>query len=289
MSAAGLTPLPDKVKAIADFPQPTNLKALQEFLGMLNYYHRFLPHVAETLIPLHDALRGRKNNQPVKWDNAMVRAFKRAKRALANATLLVHPVDGAPTALTVDASQYAVGGVLEQLVNGIWRPLGFFSKRLRDPREVKYPAFDRELLGAHLATRHFRWFIEGRPFALYTDQNSLVPSMVKTTEPHNARRANQLAAISEFTTNIKPIEGKKNVVADALSRAPVAEDDDTDAFDADSPPIFAIEINSIDYQAMARAQAVDDVQRLRGDDTSGLKLQHFDVGEERLLCDTSTG
>ena len=53
--------------------------------------------------------------------------------------MLVHPVDGAPTTLTVDASQYAVGVVLEQLVDGLWKPLGFFSKKLRDPRETKYP------------------------------------------------------------------------------------------------------------------------------------------------------
>ena len=64
--------------------------------------------------------------------------------------MLVHPVDGTPTALTINASQYAVGGVLEQLVDGIWRPLGFFSRKLLDPREVKYPALDRELLGTHL-------------------------------------------------------------------------------------------------------------------------------------------
>ena len=127
-------------------------------------------------------------------------------------------MDGAQTALTVDASQFAIGAVLEQLVNGIWQPLGFFSKKLQEPRETKYPAFDRELLGAFLGFRHFQYFLEGRRFTLYTDKNALVPAMRKATEPHNARQTNQLSNISEFTTNIRAIEGKHNVVALSLAR-----------------------------------------------------------------------
>ena len=79
---------------------------------------------------------------------------------MSDTALLVHPVDGATIVLTVDASNVALGGVLEHAIDGQWRPLAFFGKLLR-PREQKYPLFDRELLAAHLAIRHFRHFLEG--------------------------------------------------------------------------------------------------------------------------------
>ena len=99
--------------------------------------------------------------------------------------------------------------------------MGFWSKPLRASGthpETGWPAFDRELLAAHLACRHFRYFLEGRPFAIYTDQNSLVPAVRKKSEPHNNRQANHLASISEFSTDFRHIAGRDNVVADALSR-----------------------------------------------------------------------
>ena len=96
--------------------------------------------------------------------------------------------------MTVDASLFAVGGVLEQHVDGVWQPLGFFSRKLQlHPNERKYPAFDWELLGAHLAMRHFRYFIEGRAFALFTDQDSLIPVIRKKMEPQRAEVYNALS------------------------------------------------------------------------------------------------
>ena len=289
VSAAGIVPSQEKVRAIRDFPKPSSVKSLQEFLGMLTYYHRFLPHIAGTLAPLYDALAGKKKYATLTWSSQMDDAFITAKDALADATLLIHPVADAPTALTVDASQIAVGAVLEQLVNGIWRPLGFFSRKLREPRETKYPAFDRELLGAFLATRHFRYFLEGRQFTLYTDHNSLVPALRKTAEPHNARQSNQLSNISEFTTDIRAIEGKHNVVADALSRSPVA---DANASVPDNLPISAIDVPvSVDYNTMAQEQANDaDIADLLNNQQTGLRLTRMatDAGA-LLLCDVSTG
>ena len=271
VTAAGIVSLPENVPAIHDFPRPTSVKSLQEFLGMLNYYHRFLPHIAGTLAPLYNVLAGKKEHAALAWSVQMDEAFISAKNALVDATLLVHPVEGALTAMTVDSSQTAIVAVLEQLINGIWRPLGFFSKKLREPRETKYPAFDRELLGAFLATRHFRYFLEGRQFSIYTDHNSLVPAMCKAAEPHNARQANQLSNISEFNTDIRAIEGKNNVIADALSCAPVA---DTDVSFSDNLLISAIDVpDGVDYNAMAQEQMNDaDIASLLSRQKTGLHL-----------------
>ena len=109
-------------------------------------------------------------------------AFEQTKEALAQATMLVHPHPEAPISLTVDASDIAVGGVLEQLIDDNWLPLAFFSRQLRPP-ERKYSTFDRELLGLYLAVRHFKYFLEARPFVAYTDHKPLTFAFAKVTEP----------------------------------------------------------------------------------------------------------
>ena len=111
----------------------------------------------------------------------MKQAFLNGKTALANAAMLVHPCTECPLALTSDASDVAVGAVLEQFNKGHWQPLAFFSRKLRKA-EIKYSAFDRELLGVHLAIRHFRFMLEGRNFTIYTDHKPLVHAMAKNNK-----------------------------------------------------------------------------------------------------------
>ena len=74
--------------------------------------------------------------------------------------MLVHPHPNAATCITTDASNVAV---LEQFIEGQWKPISFFSKKLT-PAELNYSAFDRELLAAYLAVRHFQYFVEGQVF-----------------------------------------------------------------------------------------------------------------------------
>ena len=85
----GIRPLADKVRAVRQYQQPQSVKSLQRFLGMLNFYRRFLPGIAEVLRPLTDALAGKPKQ--LHWTDAMTSAFERAKRCLGNATLLAAP------------------------------------------------------------------------------------------------------------------------------------------------------------------------------------------------------
>ncbi|KAK7930700.1 hypothetical protein WMY93_007095 [Mugilogobius chulae] len=273
ISAQGAVPLPAKVQAVADFPRPVVVKSLQEFLGMVNFYHRFIPHAAHIMRPLYDALRFTKGSDAVDWTSDRVIAFEGAKSALANAALLAHPDPNAPIALTTDASDLAVGAVVEQLVEDAWQPLAFFSTPLKD-RERKYSVFDRELLALYLATRHFRFLLEGRPFTAYVDHKPLTFAMSKVSEPWSARQQRHLAAISEFTTDIRHVAGKSNSVADCLSRVLV------------SPVLLGI-----DFSALAADQPRDaDIVALRSEG-SGLKLEEvvWREGGPTLLCDVSTG
>ena len=105
---------------------------------MVNYYHRFIPHCAEKLTPLNTWLTevsegqnrlSPKCNVELYWtENANV-TFTESKQILANATLLVHPHPSAPSNIMCDASDFAVGGVLQQCIDNVWQPLSFFSKK----------------------------------------------------------------------------------------------------------------------------------------------------------------
>jgi len=141
----GAVPLPSKVEAVAQFPRPLTVKALQEFLGMVNFYHHFIPRAAQLMQPLHEALKG-KLTHAVDWTEGRDTAFADTKAALAQFTMLAHPSATASIAITSDASDYAVGAVCEQWVGGAWQPLAFFSRQLRANKR-KYSTFDRELLG----------------------------------------------------------------------------------------------------------------------------------------------
>ena len=211
----GIVPLPDKVDAIRATKPPTSIKELQRFLGMVGYYRRNIKSAAHHLDHLYEALVG--NPKKLDWTQDRESSFQAIKEALAKAAMLHHPRPNATLALTTDASKIAMGGVLEQRGPKGWEPLAFFSARLRGTQR-EWPPFDRELLAAFRSIRHFRHLLEGRTFTLYTDHQSLIPALSKKAEPHTARQTYQLSNIAEFTTDIRYLRGKANVVADALSR-----------------------------------------------------------------------
>jgi hypothetical protein len=142
-------------------------------------------------------------------------SFQTAKSLLASAVPLHHPIPYATLSLATDASDSHVGAVLQQRARGSWQPLASFSHKL-SPTEARYSTFDRELLAAYLAVRHFRFFLEGRFFTLFTDHKPLVISKAGT--PFSSRQQRHLSFLSEFTTTFSHLPGPKNVVADALSR-----------------------------------------------------------------------
>ncbi len=268
----GSIPLGQKVQAVREFPKPMNIKGLQEFVGMINFYNRFLPHSAEILAPLYQAIG--KNSRSIKkisWSDDMDRAFDQAKEMLAKATLLNHPDPSSPIALTTDASDTAIGAVLEQKIKGNWQPLAFLSKKLKTA-EQKYSTYDRELLAIYLGIKHFKYFLEGREFCIFTDHKPLPFSLAKISEPGPARQQRQLSFIAEFSSDIRHVAGKNNVVADALSRHSV------NTLSTD-----------IDFLTMARDQISENVAAEVAD--SSLVLDWVSLGdpEVKLLCDISQG
>ena len=142
----------------------------------------------------------------------------------------MHPDSTAQINIKCDASDVAVGGVLQQFLNGMWQPLSFFSKKL-NPAETRYSAFDRELLAVYATIKHFRHNLEGRNFFVNTDHKPLTFVMSSVTERASLRQTRHLAFIAEFTTDIRYVKGETNIVADALSRPSVSAIHDGPAID----------------------------------------------------------
>ena len=339
----GIKTVPKKIEAIRDYPEPIEAKepvqALERFLGMYVFYHRFVPKAAEILRPLYNAMvideppkgkrksaatsisaKPRRPKKKLVWSKGTSEAFQRAKDAMVEATQLSYPVSGAKLAITTDASDTAIGAVLEQLVKGHWQPLGFFSRQLKGA-QLRYSAYDRELLGVHLSVKHFLYYVEGQTFTIFTDHKPLVSAIKMKSETQSPRQARQLSSISEYSTDIQHVAGKANVVADALSRIEVKPSSEIggagtvpgsaefrtgsashpvqfpgqapENFDEDAvQPLVCYAIHKgIDYEALAQAQTESAEIQLYRTSCTGLRLKDvpFDNGSFSVLCDVSTG
>ena len=169
VDSTGITPLPKKLAAIANFPAPKKPKHLLGYLGALNYYRRCLPKTegktpAEILQPLYTAATTPlppKTTFVQYWKtNTLEKSFELSKKMLMKATQLTHPDPKAPIALTTDASKLAIGGVLEQFIEGQWQPLGFWSRHLKKSQQ-EWSTFKRELYAIQQAMRHFQVETDG--------------------------------------------------------------------------------------------------------------------------------
>jgi cleavage and polyadenylation specificity factor subunit 1 len=174
-------------------------------------------------------------------------------------------------AVFTDASDFAIGAVFQQRVDGALQPLDFFSKKMNSA-ERKYSAFDRELLAIYRAVRYFRHMVEARQFTLYTDHKPITYAFsLRSTQHSSPRQYRHLDYIGQFTTDIRHNSGAENVVAVALSRVEELE-------------------SSIDYRSVAAAQEQDpELRELRQGKTSlQLKLVQIPGTNTPITCDVST-
>jgi hypothetical protein len=195
------------------------VRQLQAFLGLFNFYRKFIPAAARLVLLLTRALRGGpRRDQPLDWSVEMVAAFDAARQLLSSTVVLEHPIPEADLSLVTDASATHVGAAIQQWRPGQgWRPLGFFSAQL-DKAQVNYSSFDRELLAVVAAIKHFCYMLEGRPFTVFTDHRPLAGALSQQSDPLSGRQQRHLSFITEFSPTICHISSQSNVVADTLSR-----------------------------------------------------------------------
>ena len=174
VSASGLTPPASRTSEISGYPLPQDSHGLRRFLGIVNYYRRLIPHFADLAFPMTELIKAYPKAKVLTWPDEAVTSFENVKQALADSMALpfMSPTN-APLQLVTDASGFAVGAALHQMIDGSPVPITFFSKKLSDPQK-KYSAFDRELLAAYMAVLHFKELLEGRTVVLCTDHKPLV-------------------------------------------------------------------------------------------------------------------
>lgn len=177
VNAWGFLPPTGRVKAIVKLPKPRTISDLKRFLGRLNYYRCCVPHAAHLQAPLCSLLRRarKRDKSEIKWTHEAEKAFSNCKTGIAAATRAIFLSPSTPLTLTTDASDTATGASLKQQEEGIWKPLGSFSRKLL-PVETRYSTYDRELLAIYSALKHFK-HVDGRHFIIRMDYRPLVFSL----------------------------------------------------------------------------------------------------------------
>ena len=221
VDAQGVHTSEKKVKAIVDAPTPRNLAELRSFLGMLNFYTKFLPNLSSLLHPLHQLL---KAGQHWQWSEDCDRAFTAAKQKLAEAPVLAHYNPSLPLVLAADASAYGIGAVVShRLPDGSEQPIEYASRTL-SKSECNYAQVEKEALSLVFGIKKFHHYLYGRPFVLVTDHKPLLSILgpKRGIPPLAAARMQRWALLLSayrYTIEFRPTECHGN--ADGLSRLPL--------------------------------------------------------------------
>ena len=169
LSAEGVRPATDNIEKIVSWNPPTNVKQVQSFLGMANYYRRFIKDYSTIARPLIDLT---KKNQKFHWNDKCQAAFTKLQTLLTASSIMAHPRDEADFILDTDACDVSIGAVLSQIQNGVERVIAYGSKSL-DKCQRNYCVTDRELLAVRYFTEYYRSYLLGRKFLVRTDHQAL--------------------------------------------------------------------------------------------------------------------
>ncbi|KAG3057331.1 hypothetical protein PI125_g25414 [Phytophthora idaei] len=212
----GVRPDPEKVRVISEWPTPSNVKELRQFLGLATYLCKYVKNYAGKIRPLSQLL---KKEAEWKWTAKCRQAFDAVKQCLPEASILVVGNQERPFYVVCEASDFAIGRALMQHDHEGRDRVVYYQSRQRKPAERNYPVHDKELLAMKCALAKFRVYLLGSgPFVVYTDHASL-RTAVKS--PHISQRmARWLSFFAEYDFRVGYKSGRLNVVADALSRRP---------------------------------------------------------------------
>lgn len=213
----GLRTDPEKVEAILNYPTPSSRKDLKRFLGTATWYRRFVPNFSTIAGPLNKLTTNKKNSPPFSWTSEADAAFNKLKECLISAPVLSCPNYDLPFEVHTDASNYGVGAMLTQTVDGVERPIAYMSRSLSGA-EKNYSITERETLAVLAALEHWRCYLEnGQTFTVYTDHSAL--KWFLSLDNPTGRLARWCVRLSMFNFNIKHRKGVDNIIPDALSRA----------------------------------------------------------------------
>jgi hypothetical protein len=206
---------PEKTVAIQNWSVPRNVKQVQSWLGITGYYRKFIKSYSEKALPLTKLIR---KDSKFEWTVKQQEAFEELKNALTASPVLILPDVSKTFTLTTDASKFCIGAVLQQDKGNGLQPIAYLSKKLNE-HECNYPVHEQELLAIVIALKKWRHNLLGQHFIIQTDNRSLIHIGTQPTLSSRQARWNEL--ISEYKFTIVHVSGKKNQVADSLSRSEV--------------------------------------------------------------------
>ena len=204
----------EKVKAVLDWPAPSNIKGVRSFLGLANFYQRFIQDYAQVERPLNDLL---KKDVVFEWTETQQYAFDTLKRKFTTAPVLAYPDINCQFRLECDASNYATGVVLSILKEDKWHPIAYHSHSM-SPEERNYLIADKEMLSVIRALEIWRHYLEGTKykFEVWNDHQNLQWFM--TRQDLNRRQARWAQYLSRFNLKWLHKAGVTMGKANALSR-----------------------------------------------------------------------
>src|SRR3954463_7821405 len=276
ISKEGIATDPKKVEIIKTWPKPNNLKELQSFLGLCNYYRRFIADYSKISSPLTNLTH---KDTPFQWTTQHTEAFETLKEHLSNSPVLCIPDPNLPFTVTTDTSDFAVGAVLTQDQGHGSQPVAFISRKM-NPHERNYAAHEKETLAIMHALKKWRCYLEGRHFIVYSDHATL--QHFQGQPDLTRRQARWMEKMQGFDFDIKYLPGKRNTVADALSRRPDLQINTTSTIQPDSAFKQNIQDHlheDPDFENIL--QTLQGIKPLKPIPNS--LLQHYHLGEDGLL------
>ena len=229
----GLHPTTEKVEAIRNAPNPTNVKELKAWLCLVNYYGRYMENLSSKRAPLYMLL---KKGVKWMWSKTQEDAFIEGKEALQSDALLVHFDPNKPLVLACAASPYGCGAVLShQMPDGTERPIAYASRSL-SVAEKNYSQLDREALSLIFGVKKFHQYLYGAHFTLLTDQRPLLGLLGENRPipPNASGRIQRWALVlAGYNYTIRHRSGSTHENCDALSRLPLPTKPDVTPSPAD--------------------------------------------------------
>lgn len=201
-----------RLEDIKKYPRPSNLRTLRGFLGLMNYYRKFVPNYSILTIPLQVLL---KKEEKWNWDKEKEDAFVKIKEAMFDNLKLIHPNFKKKFILKTDASDYAIAGALIQIHGDLEVPVCFVSRTLKNT-ELKYTTTEKEMLSIVYSIGKLKYYLMGNKFIIQTDHSAL--TFLMRTKFTNNRIYRWALLIQDYDFEIMHIKGKDNIIADALSR-----------------------------------------------------------------------
>ena len=212
LTGTGISSDPDKIDKVKNWPRPCNVRDVRSFLGLASYMRRFIQNFAKVAHPLTELT---KKTNVFTWGADEQNAFDALKHALCVRPVLDHARPDCPFVLDTDASAFALGGVLSQIVDGKERVIAYASQTLSKSQR-NYCTTHRELLAVVQFTKKFKHYLWGRHFLIRTDHSSL--RWLMNYKDADGMLARWLLKLQEYNFTIEHRAGSKHGNADALSR-----------------------------------------------------------------------